>query len=67
MKQANEFKARGDFHEAKGRVKEKVGRAPDNSDLEVKGQVEKTRGKVQGKIGQVEKDPGQWRGPLQIA
>jgi len=39
----------------KGKVKEKVGRATNNPDLEAEGQVEKIGGKVQKKIGQVEK------------
>jgi uncharacterized protein YjbJ (UPF0337 family) len=39
----------------KGKVKEKVGRATNNPDLETEGQGEKTRGKIQKKIGQVEK------------
>jgi uncharacterized protein YjbJ (UPF0337 family) len=39
----------------KGRVKEKVGRATNNPDLEAEGIVEKIAGKVQRKIGQVEK------------
>jgi uncharacterized protein YjbJ (UPF0337 family) len=55
MKRSTKDKARGKFHEVKGRVKEKVGRATNNPDLEAKGQVEKIGGKVQKKIGQVEK------------
>jgi uncharacterized protein YjbJ (UPF0337 family) len=55
MKRSTKDKARGKFHEVKGRVKEKVGQATNNPDLEAKGQVEKIGGKVQKKIGQVEK------------
>jgi uncharacterized protein YjbJ (UPF0337 family) len=55
MKRSTKDKARGKFHEVKGRVKEKVGRATNNPDLEAKGQAEKIGGKVQKKIGQVEK------------
>jgi len=55
MKQSTKDKAKGKFHEVKGKVKEKVGRATNNPDLEAEGQVEKIRGKVQKKIGQVEK------------
>ena len=58
MKQSTKDKARGKFHEVKGKVKEKVGRATNNADLEAEGQVEKIRGKVQEKIGQVEKALG---------
>ena len=55
MKQSTENKAKGAFHEVKGKVKEKVGQATNNPDLEAEGQVEKIGGKVQKKIGQVKK------------
>lgn len=55
MKQSTKDKAKGKFHEVKGKVKEKVGQATNNPDLEAEGQVEKIGGKVQKKIGQVEK------------
>ena len=53
MKPSTKDKAQGTFHEVKGKVKEKVGRATNNPDLEAEGQVEKIVGKVQKKIGQV--------------
>jgi uncharacterized protein YjbJ (UPF0337 family) len=55
MKKSTKDKAKGKFHEAKGKVKEKIGRATNNPDLETEGQVEKIGGKAQKKIGQVEK------------
>ena len=55
MKKSTKDKAKGKFHEVKGGVKEKVGRATNNPDLEAEGHVEKIGGKVQKKIGQVEK------------
>ena len=55
MKPSTTDTAKGKFHEVKGKVKEKVGRATNNPDLEADGQVEKIGGKVQKKIGQVEK------------
>jgi uncharacterized protein YjbJ (UPF0337 family) len=55
MKPSTNDKAQGTFHEVKGKVKEKVGRATNNPDLEAEGQVEKIAGKVQKKIGQVKK------------
>ena len=58
MKQSTKDKAKGKFHEVKGKVKEKVGRATNNPDLEAEGQVEKIGGKVQTKIGQLEKRLG---------
>ena len=59
MKQSNEDKTKGTFHEMKGKVREKVGRATNNPDLEGEGQVEKIGGTVQKKIGQVEKVLGE--------
>jgi uncharacterized protein YjbJ (UPF0337 family) len=58
MKQSTKDKAKGKFHEVKGKVKEKVGRATNNPDVEAEGQIEKIRGTVQKKIGQVEKGLG---------
>jgi len=59
MKQSTEDKAKGTFHEVKGKVKEKVGQATNNPDLEAEGRIEKIGGKVQKKIGQVEKVLGE--------
>ena len=55
MKESTKDRAKGKFHEVKCKVKEKVGRATNNPDLEAEGQGEKIGGKVQKKIGQVEK------------
>ena len=55
MKPSTKDKAKGKFHEVRGKVKEKVGRATNNPDLEAEGQGEKIGGKIQKKIGQVEK------------
>ena len=55
MKQSTKDAAEGTFHEVKGIVKETVGRATHNPDLEAEGQDEKLGGKIQKKIGQVEK------------
>ena len=55
MKESTKDQAKGKFHEVKGKVKEKVGRATNNPHLEAEGQDEKIGGKVQKKIGQVEK------------
>jgi uncharacterized protein YjbJ (UPF0337 family) len=59
MKPSTKDKAAGKFHEVKGKIKEKVGQATNNPDLEAEGQVEKIGGKVQKKIGEVEKVLGQ--------
>jgi len=55
MKQSTKDAARGRFHEVKGTVKETIGRATNDPDLEAEGQVEKIGGKIQKKIGQVKK------------
>jgi uncharacterized protein YjbJ (UPF0337 family) len=55
MKPGSRDEAQGKFHEVKGKVKQKVGRATKNPNLEAEGQDEKVAGKVQKKIGQVEK------------
>jgi uncharacterized protein YjbJ (UPF0337 family) len=55
MKPSTKNQAEGKFHEVKGKVKEKVGRATNRPDVEVEGQDEQVGGKVQKKIGQVQK------------
>jgi uncharacterized protein YjbJ (UPF0337 family) len=55
MKPSTHDQTHGKYHEVKGDVKEKVGRATNNPDLEAEGTDEKVAGKVQKKIGQVEK------------
>jgi uncharacterized protein YjbJ (UPF0337 family) len=55
MNNSTKDQAQGKFHEVKGKVKEKVGRATNNPNLEAEGQDEKVGGKVQKKVGQVEK------------
>ncbi len=48
-------KAEGTAHEVKGAVKQAVGHALDKPDLEAEGATEKVGGKVQNKLGDVEK------------
>ena len=55
MKPSTKDQMKGKFHEVKGTVKEKAGKAVNDPDLEVEGADEKTAGKIQKKIGQVEK------------
>ena len=45
----------GKFHEVKGKIKETAGQVTNNPDLESEGQVENLGGKLQRKVGQVEK------------
>lgn len=55
MKSSTKDQAEGKFHEMKGKVKEVAGKLSDNPNLEGEGTGEKIAGKVQSKIGQVEK------------
>lgn len=55
MKDSTKDQLEGKLHEAKGAVKEKAGQLTNNPDLEAEGTGEKVAGKVQKKVGQVEK------------
>jgi uncharacterized protein YjbJ (UPF0337 family) len=55
MKPSTKDQSQGKFHEVKGAIKEKAGRAINDPDTEAKGQDEKVAGKIQNKVGQVEK------------
>jgi uncharacterized protein YjbJ (UPF0337 family) len=58
MKESTKDQVEGKTHEVKGAVKEKIGHAVGNPDLEAEGQDEKVAGKVQKKVGEVEKVVG---------
>ena len=49
----------GNLHDLKGSAKEKAGQVMNDPDLESEGQAEKIAGKIQKKVGQVEKVLGQ--------
>jgi uncharacterized protein YjbJ (UPF0337 family) len=55
MKASTEDKIKGTAHELKGAIKEKIGQATNNPDLEAEGTAEKVGGKVQKKVADVEK------------
>ena len=55
MKESTKDQVAGKFHELKGEVKEKAGQILDNKNLKTEGQAEQVAGKVQKKVGQVEK------------
>lgn len=55
MDDSTKDKVEGAAHELKGKVKEKLGRATNNPDLENEGTGEKVGGKVQKKVGDIEK------------
>jgi uncharacterized protein YjbJ (UPF0337 family) len=55
MKPSTQDEIAGNVHEVKGKIKEQVGRVTNNPNLEGEGIGENLAGKVQKKIGQVEK------------
>ena len=54
MSSSTKNRVEGKFHELKGKVKQKAGRAINNPDLESEGKSENLAGKIQKKIGQIE-------------
>lgn len=55
MKASTKDQVSGALHEAKGKVKETIGKAVGSGRLKAEGHDEKVRGQAQKKIGQVEK------------
>lgn len=55
MKPSTEDQVQGAVHKVKGTVKEKVGQVINKPDLEAEGKGENLAGKIQQKIGQLEK------------
>jgi uncharacterized protein YjbJ (UPF0337 family) len=55
MNSSTKDQIKGKLHEVKGKIKEKAGQVAGNPDVESEGQAENLAGKVQRKIGQVEK------------
>jgi len=55
MKPSTKDELEGKLHEAKGKVKEKVGQVINNPDMETKGQNEKLAGRVQRKSARLKK------------
>jgi uncharacterized protein YjbJ (UPF0337 family) len=58
MKSSTRDSAEGKLHQAKGKIKEGVGKAVGNCRLEAEGQDERMVGKIQEKVGQVKKVVG---------
>jgi uncharacterized protein YjbJ (UPF0337 family) len=54
MKLSTKYRVKGKFHEAKGTVKEIVGKISSNRTLGVKGKFERFTGKIQGRIGKAQ-------------
>jgi uncharacterized protein YjbJ (UPF0337 family) len=55
MKDSTKDKVEGKVHELKGAVKEKVGGATNDPNLAAEGTDEKLGGKIQKKVGDIEK------------
>lgn len=55
MKPSTKDQIQGKLHELKGKVKQAAGHVTNNPNLEAEGQVEQITGKVQKKVGQIEK------------
>lgn len=55
MKPSTEDQIKGTLHEVKGKAKETVGNVTNNPKLEAEGTTEKLAGKVQKKVGQIER------------
>lgn len=55
MKNSTKDEIEGKFREVKGSFKKKTGEIIGNPELEAEGQIEKTTGKVQQKLGRVER------------
>jgi uncharacterized protein YjbJ (UPF0337 family) len=55
MSNSTKDQVEGAAHEFKGSVKEKAGKVVNDPELEAEGQDEKVAGKVQKKVGQIEK------------
>jgi len=58
MKSSTKDQAEGKFHKVKGTIKEIAGKVSLNNDLEGEGKAENRAGKVQEKIGDIEKVVG---------
>lgn len=55
MRQSTRDKVAGTVKEEKGKIKEKVGRMTDDPDMVDRGTGEKIAGKIQKKVGDIEK------------
>ena len=55
MSPSSKDQIQGEFHEVKGKAKQVAGQVTNNPSLEAEGQTEMLTGKVQKKVGQIEK------------
>jgi uncharacterized protein YjbJ (UPF0337 family) len=59
LKQSTQHQIAGKLHETAGKIKQVIGHATNNPDLEAEGIGEKVGGKVQGIVGRIEKAVGE--------
>ncbi len=59
MKPSAKNQAAGKLHEVKGKIKEEVGKATNDPNLEISGKAERKAGKVQKWIGRAEEAVGE--------
>src|SRR5208282_2633993 len=64
MKTGTKDKLKGSFHELKGTIKEGLGKATSNPNLNAEGKAEKKAGKVQQRIGDAKEVVANLRGKL---
>jgi uncharacterized protein YjbJ (UPF0337 family) len=55
MKSSTKDKIKGNVQQAKGSLKEKVGRATGDPEMEDRGTAEKVGGKIRDKVGDIKK------------
>lgn len=58
MKSSTKDKVEGKLHQASGKVKEVIGKAIDNHEMQIKGKAEKLAGKIQAGVGEAEEAAG---------
>jgi uncharacterized protein YjbJ (UPF0337 family) len=58
MESSTKDQAQGMFHRVKGKIRELFGKAGNNTKIESEGKGEKMAGKIQQKVGEVEKVAG---------
>ncbi len=59
MESSTKDQAQGMFHRVKGKIRELFGKAGNNTKIESEGKGEKMAGKIQQKVGEVEKVAGE--------
>src|ERR1039457_1167107 len=64
MKTSTKDRIKGSFHEAKGTIKEQVGKVTNDRELKAEGKAEKNVGKVQQRMGHAKETVAKLKGKL---